>query len=94
MPDDFIDELERLGEKEVRRKLAAGEYGSKGYDYQRVEVWLAGEAEARGETTTRQLIEIARSAKNAAWWAIGISIIALAVGAIGAVPVIRSLFVS
>jgi hypothetical protein len=77
------DMLEDLGEDEVRRKLAIGDYPD-----QRplVEEWLrykeqqrTDEAAKRNYTAMSQQTHILRSTKNAAWTAICVSLLALAV---------------
>jgi len=87
------DELEKLGESEVRRRLANGGFGEPGSrNYSSVKEWLhlkekAQETNATAEDSIhkKQTIEISRSSRNAAWAsaiaslvAVVISIIALA----------------
>ena len=74
--DDPSDEFERLGENEVRRKLANGEYGSVGERRLRVEAWLDMQAQSRIDASSRAQIRLARQAKNAAFIAAIAAIIA------------------
>ena len=64
--DDPSDEFERLGENEVRRKLANGEYGSVGERRLRVEAWLDIQAQSRMDASSREQISLARAAAAAA----------------------------
>lgn len=77
MTDDLITKLEKLGENEVRDKLARGEFGSVGNNRQMVDDWLHSQAEARSISSSREQARTARSAKNAAWIAAIAAIIAV-----------------
>jgi hypothetical protein len=68
---DFLKELNGLGEQEVRRRVRNRYYGSTQDDRTILaEKWLAPrdqEAERRNEASRAEQTRIARSAKNAAW---------------------------
>ena len=80
--DKFFAELEELGEEEVRiRYTSARVYGAGKANL--VKAWLnkkdqerAASEEARNDDSNREQINIARSAKNAAWAAAIAAIIA------------------
>ncbi len=67
--DDFIAQLEALGEAEVRRLLAKGVYGTTGHKRPMVEAWLESKVQSRNDVANLEIRRIARSAKNAAWTA-------------------------
>jgi len=78
---EFFQDLERLGEQEVRIRLRNGNYG----DWKKgvVEEWLRQRDQERADAeserisaSNREQIIIARSAKNAAWAAAIAAIIA------------------
>lgn len=78
---EFIRHLEKLGVEAVRIKLQSGAYGPDKLSV--ISQWLGESerqsslnAEARKEASSREQIEIARSAKNAAWAAAIAAIIA------------------
>lgn len=74
---DIVAELEGLGEKEVRLRLARGEYGgTASWRRDSVEKWLEAKGHERADASMREQIELARSAKNAAWAAAIAAIIA------------------
>lgn len=63
--DKLIAEFEELGEAEVREGLALGRYSMRRADAART--WLEGKAADRAHASLTEQIEIARSAKDAAW---------------------------
>ena len=82
-PDELWPKLEAAGETKVRKNMAIDAYGK---DRDGVQAWLDmkdrereenREASAAGDR--RSELEISRSVKNAAWIAIVISILSLAV---------------
>ncbi len=72
----ILDELEELGETEVRERLARGEYGPKGLDRQIVEDWLHMKVQSRSINSNREQR------------AMRIAIIVTFAGIIAAVPLI------
>jgi hypothetical protein len=87
MPDMSVDKeklwasLEVAGERKVRENLAHGIYGER--KKRLVEEWLRQTGEAHSEAQQERVnnlhtdeINIARSAKNAAWVAAGAAVIA------------------
>ncbi len=100
--------LEKLGEDEVHRKLAIGDYGP--HDRPQVALvkeWLRKKAQERvdaeslrNDASSREQMDIARSAKDAAWEAARAAkaantraTIALAIAAISIIVAIISFFV-
>jgi hypothetical protein len=65
--DVFYAELEEAGEETVRDNLLAKRYGDVSNKKAFAEEWLAQKARARNESSQSEQIEIARSAKDAAW---------------------------
>ncbi len=66
--DEFWSDLEKLGEKSVRQKLALGEFGEPGQTGRRpaAEEWLASLDEARSESRHAEMTrEASRSATAA-----------------------------
>lgn len=76
MSDNPLAEFEKLGEDEVRLKLAKGHYGSQGHRWQQVQVWLRMKELARSDLSMAESLRVARSAKNAAWIAATVAIAA------------------
>ncbi|MGE0093204.1 MAG: hypothetical protein AB7M05_14925 [Alphaproteobacteria bacterium] len=74
--DNPVDEFEKLGEEEVRRRLARGEYGHQGLRRNMVDDWLAGKAHSRIASQGREMVSEARSSKRAAWVAAIAAVIA------------------
>lgn len=78
--ESFIKSLEELGPQKVRENLSAGKYNP--FKKPIVISWLK-EAELEIDKDANQLAKeankIARSAKNASWWAFLISILSLAI---------------
>ena len=81
--DEFFAELETTGELQVRTNIAQKYYGFHNGKMQLAEEWLRikdqdrrDSADAREEAARREQINIARSAKNAAWVAAIAAIIA------------------
>lgn len=64
---DFWAELEALGEEQVRERLATKRYGNVGDRKALAEEWLRVQEESRKDASQSAQIEIARSAKDAAW---------------------------
>jgi hypothetical protein len=83
--DELLQQLDAMGETEVRTRLARGEYGSKGTRRDTVEQWLAARVQSRNDLSNREQIRIAHSAKNAAW----IAAIAAIIAAICAIITVR-----
>lgn len=65
--DSFRAELEASGEDEVRTMLALGRYGSGRGKDKYVQHWLAEKDQEREASSKADSLEIARSAKDAAW---------------------------
>ncbi len=68
--------LEKLGEEQVRERLATKVYGDAGKKRALVVEWLREKDQSRKNTSNLEQIRIARSAKNAAWSAAIAAIIA------------------
>ncbi|HEX9771011.1 MAG TPA: hypothetical protein VGA50_17695 [Kiloniellales bacterium] len=84
-PDAFFAELEKLGEDEVRKRLASRAiYG--GDTAPLVTEWIRRKDQECNALSNREQIRIARSAKNAAW----IAAIAAIIAAISAIIVLVS----
>mgnify|MGYP006969366942 CR=1 FL=1 len=85
-PKDTLErEFERIGEEGVRHELQHGMITGQMAIY--ATQWLgerAKEAEARKEASSREQMDIARSAKNAAW-AAAIAAIVAAIAAVVAI---------
>jgi ribosomal protein L9 len=84
--EQFWAELERLGEDEVRVKLATKIYSDVNERGGLAREWLLRKDQARqserlsrNEASSREQISIARSAKNAAWAAAIAAIIAIVI---------------
>lgn len=83
---DIVAELEGLGEKEVRLRLARGEYGgTASWRRDSVEKWLEAKEHERSDAFSREQRATARSAKNAAWVAAIAAIIAAIFAAIAGI---------
>lgn len=65
--DDLVIELDELGEDEVRKRFVRGAYGKTGPKYTTVEDWLRKQDQDRKDASSSESLEIARSAKDAAW---------------------------
>ncbi len=68
--------LEKLGEEQVRERLATKVSGDAGKKRALVVEWLREKDQSRKNTSNLEQIRIARSAKNAAWSAAIAAIIA------------------
>jgi hypothetical protein len=65
--DVFYAQLEEDGEEKVRDNLLSKRYGDVSNKKAFAEEWLAQRERARNEASQSEQIEIARSAKDAAW---------------------------
>src|SRR4051794_40231020 len=74
--EEFWATLEKLGEEEVRNRLAIGDYGDSGWRRGLVKEWLRRKDQERSEATNLALRRAARSANTAAWIAAIAAIIA------------------
>lgn len=63
--DEFLRQLDELGEAEVEIRIAQRVYGNRRKAL--AEQWLANQERSRNESSQAEQIEIARSAKDAAW---------------------------
>lgn len=105
-PEEFWAGLEELGEHEVRTRINAGKYSNLNRKLQLAQQWLDDKERLRSEVSQAEEIDIARSAKDAAWAAAEqareanrqakmanrIAIAALIVAIIAAICAIISLF--
>lgn len=60
-------DLEVLGEAEVRKRAAMGLYGTSNKKRRYVDQWLDQLVRSRSDASQAEQIDIARSAKDAAW---------------------------
>src|SRR3990172_2933812 len=65
--ESFWAELEELGEEEVRTRVSTGTYSSGNKKRELAQQWLSDSERARNEASQSEQIDIARSAKDAAW---------------------------
>ena len=65
--EHFYATLEELGEAKVRERLATGAWGKLGPKVELANVWVDEKDRARASASESEQIEIARSAKEAAW---------------------------
>ena len=74
--DELKKRLKKTGEPKVRERLASNVYGLEERGV--VEEWLASKERQVNRQTTREQLDIAKSAKHAAWIAAGAAIISAA----------------
>jgi hypothetical protein len=82
---DDLDELEKQGEPEVRKRLPKGGYGQPGsQNYEAVKEWLRGKERERGdslntrrESREEESLSISRKAQRISKWALIIAIVAI-----------------
>jgi hypothetical protein len=90
---NFIDDLEKLGEAEVRKRLQNGGFGLLGsQNYAAVQEWLRGKEckreddfNARQEAREEESLSISRKALRVSKWARIIAIAAIVVSTITAI---------
>ncbi len=63
---EFYAELDDIGEKIVRERLASGVYGRTGTKLNQVEEWIRQQDQSRNDSSNREQIAIAREAADAA----------------------------
>lgn len=84
--EQFWAELDELGEEQVRVNLDVTKiYGDVGSKRALALEWLRRRDQSRSETSNREQMRIARSAKNAAWIAAIAAIVAAIIAAVAAV---------
>ena len=87
--DDFLADLETLGEEKVRSKLALGDWGDTGQRRGLVEEWLRSRDQSRLEVASFEQKCAARTANIAAIVAATAAVIAAICAIISIVPLLR-----